>query len=143
MSIWLHRTDKTVLERVSPSDMKLRFPTLVFIDGSGHAQSNATWIRNPDLTAVVGFKPKHWNIVGDGVSLMTQTERNTVDAQIAADELTADRDFQKVLYDTEKSLKALALIVMDELNILRALQSLPDRTPAQIKTPFQNKVDTL
>ncbi len=143
MSSWLHRIDKTFIPRASPSDMKLRFPSLTFIDGDGNGQGNATWISNPDLIAVTGFKPKHWTIVGDVVSLMTQAERDAVDAQIAADTLTGERENEKSRYDTERSLKALALIVMDELNVLRAFHGLPDRTPAQIKVAFQNKVDTL
>ena len=143
MSSWLHRTDKDFVERASPSDMKLRFPALVFVDGAGNGQSNATWLWNPDLMAVAGFEPKHWAIVGDVVSLMTQAERDAVDAQLAADALTKNRESEKTRYDDEKSLEALALIVMDELNILRALHSLPARTPAQIKTAFRNKVDTL
>ena len=143
MSSWLHRTDKTFLDRVSPNDMKLRFPALVFVDGNGNAESNATWLFGPDLTAVAGFASKYWNIVGDVVSLMSQAERDAVDAQLAADALTRDRENEKERYNAEKSLKALALIVMDEINVLRALHSLSDRTPAQIKTAFNNKVDTL
>ena len=108
MSSWLHRTDKTFFERASPNDMKLRFPALVFVDGNGNAQGNATWLFDPDLTAVAGFESKHWNIVGDVVSLMLQAERDAVDAQLAADALTANRNSQKALYDSEKSLKALA-----------------------------------
>ena len=37
-------------------------------------------------------------------------------------------------------IKALALVIMDELNILRALHGLPDRTPGQIKTAIKSKL---
>ncbi len=39
--------------------------------------------------------------------------------------------------------KALALIMLDEINTLRALHSLADRTPAQVKSAFIAKRKTL
>ena len=140
---WLHRTDKRLLPRVSPSDMKLRFPSEVFIDADGLAQSNANWISNPDLSAVVGFAPKYFKIVGDVVSLLTLAERDAVDADDAAVLLTNDRTRNKTLYDTEFVLKALALVMMDEVNILRQQHALPDRTIAQLRTAIRTKIDSL
>ena len=40
-----------------------------------------------------------------------------------------------------KKWKALAAILIDEINTLRALHSLPDRTLAQAKTAFINKIE--
>lgn len=143
MSSWLHRTDKTFLERVSPSDMKLRFPAFIFVDESGNAQGNGAWLLTPDLAAVAGFEPKHWNIVGDVVLLMTQAERDAVDAQITSDALTADRETEKGRYDIEKVLKALVLVLLDEINTLRQFHVLSDRTAAQARAAIRSKVDTL
>ena len=43
----------------------------------------ADWIINPDLSAVEGFASVYWVITGDIVTLMTQGERDAVDAEIA------------------------------------------------------------
>jgi len=37
------------------------------------------WIHNPDLSAVSGVLAKYWNISGDTISEMSQTEKDTVD----------------------------------------------------------------
>lgn len=42
--------------------------------------------------------------------------------------------------DNQKILKALAELLVDEFNILRALHSLPLRTFAQLRTAIRNKV---
>lgn len=49
----------------------------------------AEWIINPDLSAVTGFASKYWTITGDVVTLMTQAERDAVDAQEAAESFDA------------------------------------------------------
>lgn len=67
MSDVLNRTTKQYLISVNTPD----FPT-------------ANWIINPDLSAVVGFEAKYWTITGDVVTLMSQAERDAVDAAEAA-----------------------------------------------------------
>ena len=41
-----------------------------------------------------------------------------------------------------KHLRALALVVMDEINILRGQHGLPDRTVAQLKNAVKNKISS-
>ena len=132
----------------------------------------ADWIHDPDLAAVSGFDAKYWTIAGDAVTLMSQAERDAVDANEAAAALAALRASAKAGYDAAvsditKALKAVALVTQDELNLhadkinailaaTRAAASIgdlrnrtaaivdyPQRTPAQLKAAVDNKVDTL
>jgi len=58
----LNRTTKQYLKSVNTPD----FPT-------------ASWIINPDLTAVAGVPSKFWKIIGDVVSEMSSAEKDTAD----------------------------------------------------------------
>lgn len=99
------------------------------------------WIWSPDLSAVQGFDSIYWDIVGDSVILVDQETRDFRDAAIAAVALTSKREHLKARYDTEDLLKAFAEVLIDEINILRSQHALPDRTPAQLRTALQNKLD--
>lgn len=143
MSSWLNRTTKEFIPRLSPSKMTSRHPADgPFVDGSGNAVSNAKWIWRPDVSAVGAFLSKYWIITGDVVTLMDQAARDAVDAQEEADFVASDRVLAKGRYD-DRDLKALALIVLDEINILRAQHGLNPRTQAQLKSAHSAKVDTI
>ena len=97
MASVLNRTTKVYLPSANTPD----YPT-------------SDWIINPDLSAVAGQPTKYWRIVGDIVSLLTQVERDAVDAA----ELEARRDATvQQLQDVEDVLRAFMLIVLDELNL--------------------------
>lgn len=70
----LHRTTKQYLTSVNTPD----YPTV-------------DWIINPDVSAVAGFATKHWTITGDVVTLMTQAERDAVDAAELSGRLASER----------------------------------------------------
>lgn len=120
--------------------------------------SEVNWIINPDLSAVAGFASKYWTISGDDVLLMDQAARDAVDAAEAAAQVVADKIAEKLRYAGERALRAIVLMLIDENNIMREaittlstqanavagsidIQDLSDRTPAQAKTAFENKVD--
>ena len=70
-------------------------------------------IREPDLSAVVGFDSRYWTITGDVVTLMAPAERAAVDAA----ELEARRDGAVAQVDeAEDILRAVVLVIRDELN---------------------------
>lgn len=94
------------------------------------------WIIEPDLSAIVGFSSKYWVIAGDIITLMTQAERDTVDIV----ELEAQKDNIADVIDTDPYLEAFALVVLDELNILRTNDGLGSRTKAQLKTAVRSKL---
>lgn len=123
----------------------------------------AEWIVEPDLSAVAGFPAKYWAIVGDMVSLMSQAERDAVDAA----ELAAARDAVAGAFDgVEDFARAFALILLDELNLhaarvtaildavdgasnlaglktaVAAIPDVPQRTIAQLKTALRAKLGT-
>lgn len=127
----LHRTTKQYLISVNTPD----FPT-------------QDWIHNPNLVAVTGFASKYWTISGDTVTLMSQAERDAVDASEATANLNAARATAKAAYDTaiqdlHKLIKAVALMTLDQINVLRGDVARPAITTAQMKTAIENKVDTL
>ena len=95
------------------------------------------WIHDPDLSAVVGYGSQYWIITGDVVTLMDQAARDAVDTQILSD----NRDVVANELDSiEGIMRAFAGVVLDEINTLRAVHSLPDRTLVQLKTAIRNKL---
>jgi len=66
-------------------------------------------------------------------------------ALAAADQVLKDRTAAKDFFDldpvTRKYLKAIVQVTLDEINTLRALHSLADRTPAQAKAAIEGKID--
>ena len=122
----LHRTTKEFKRSASTSS----FPV-------------ADWIINPDLSAVGTFPSKYWIITGDTVTLMNAAARNAVDAQEATDAVAEDRAENKLRIDDERVLKAFALIVLDEINVLRGQHGLAARTPVQLVNAIKGKVDTI
>ena len=135
--IWLNRTTKQTTE-LSPASMAERFPSdAPFTGANGNAESNAAWIYLPDLSAVTGNPPKYWKISGDVVSLMTPLEQQAVDTQ----ELSDQRDSITEQFDrVDDIIRAVALVVLDEINILRTRDGLTARTVAQMRTAIRNKL---
>ena len=123
MPAWLHRTNKTVLRSVASADLP---------------EAIANYIEEPDLSAVAGQPVKYWLITGDAVSLVDAATRSSIDAALfstARDALADEIDQNKTF------MKAFALVVLDEFNLLRAEHGLPPRTIAQLKTAVRNKLD--
>ena len=121
----------------------------------------ADWIVDPDLSAVVGFPSIYWVITGDVVTLMTQVERDAVDATI----LEASRDaLISEIDNVEDILRAFANVLLDELNAhstkmaeissivdgagnysafvtaMQGISDYPQRTLAQLRTAIRNKL---
>jgi hypothetical protein len=70
-------------------------------------------------------------------------DQTNIDAATAAADETTSRDFDKVKYDIERTLRAIVELLVDELNVLRTIEGLPDRTIAQARTAIRNKIDNL
>ena len=60
----------------------------------------------------------------------------------AAQQVQLD-DFTAQVMEADLALKAFALIVLDEINILRAAAGLVARTPAQLKTAHRAKLNQI
>lgn len=144
MAVVLHRTTRQLLRSVNTPD----YP-------------EADWIINPDLRAVAGFASKYWIITGDDVSLMSQAQRDAVDA----DEIEAARDALAAQFDgLEDLMRAFGLAVLDEINLhatrvtaildaidnannlgdvkssVAAIPDVPTRTIDQLKTAVRGKL---
>lgn len=142
----LHRTTKVYLVSVNTPD----YP-------------EATWIINPDVTAVAGWPTRYWVITGDAVSLMSQAQRDAVDAAL----LDAARTATAAAFDDVEDIeRAFALTALDEFNLhaaritailnavdgagsygamraaIAAIQDVPQRNIAQLKTVLRAKLGT-
>lgn len=132
-------------------------------------EGQANVLINPDLANVAGWAVKYWKHVAGELQLMTQAERDAVDAAEAAAIIAAAKNAAKNLYDALDSMgrviRATSKLTVDELNIIRqwitdfkaqtaaatnlsnfqsrvaSLPNLPDRTYAQAKTSIGNIVD--
>lgn len=82
MASGIHRTTLEVRSRGVPKDL-----------------SDPDWIVNPDLSEVEGQPKRYWKIVGDAVQLMTQAERDAVDAAAEAAQVAAEKAEAKALAD--------------------------------------------
>lgn len=153
MPNYLHRTSKQYLTSRSPADLD---------------EQEANYIQDPDLSAVVGFPSIYWTITGDIVTLMTQGERDAVDAAILADQITDEKTQAEAIHDLtsadSRALRSIVLLLVDELNSLRTqwrdfqtvvdaaanlgamktgvagLPTLNDRTYSQARTAIGNKI---
>ena len=132
---WVNRATRAFIQQTSSGEMERLFPGEVLHDISGEPTSNANWIHAPDLSAVVGFRNIYWIITGDVVSLMSPPERNAVDA--AAQSARRDAQVENDLDGLESTLRQIVKLVMSELNILRQLHGLPDRTLSQLRNALR------
>lgn len=98
------------------------------------------WVKDP-LTGIRAWK-KYYTFT------VTQAEYSAGWAALAQ----ATKDAGKAVAQAERSdfgeqfdklLKAFALVVLDEINILRANAGMAERTVAQLKTAVTNKYDSL
>ena len=101
-------------------------------------------IINPTMPQGVILKYlKHEN---GSVVEMTQAEKDQVDQEEATANLNKVRGLAKGNVDDFTDygviIRALAIITMNEINILRAQHSLPARTLAQLKTAMKNEIDS-
>lgn len=136
MAAWLNRTTKQHIPRRSPRNMEEQFGGS-FVDGSGNAQGNATWIYQPDLSSVVGVLARYWIITGDVVSEMDAAAKVVVDQAI----LDASRNSLADQFDDQEGvMRAFALANLDEINILRGQHGLGNRTISQLKSAIRDKL---
>lgn len=74
------------------------------------------------------------------------TPQQIIDTQIALDTtpaLTPQLEAQRIIDSMSIFNKAIILLLLDEINILRTALSLPVRTPSQAITGIRNKAGTL
>ncbi len=102
-------------------------------------------VLNPDLSALSGVPRKYWKHVTGSIVEYTAGEKATQDAAedtAAEARVRADAKDRLDGFDSQSlQLRAFADIIKDELNILRALHSLSDRTLAQLRTSIKNRID--
>ena len=94
----INRTTKQVLTSVNTPDYPI-----------------ADWIINPTPP---DCPSKYWNIVGDDVLEMSQAEKDVVD-QSEQDAADAWTEAMKDIDNLEQLTRAFALVVLDEINLLR------------------------
>lgn len=107
-------------------------------------QDIAEYNRVNNLISTVGLK--YLKVVGGVVTEMSQAEKDAIDTAEANAAEASVRDGAKQglagFNSNPLLLRALADIIKDEINILRAEHSLPDRTLEQLKTAIENRIDS-
>jgi hypothetical protein len=68
-------------------------------------------------------------------------DQTNIDAATAADQETAEKDSEKEAYDVRRLFRALVEILLDEINILRTIEGLPNRTIDQARSAIRNTID--
>jgi hypothetical protein len=112
-------------------------------------EGNADAVINPDVTAVAGQPLRYWKRDGDEVELMTQGERDAVDAGILAAAIDTLRDSAAANFDAGDPFsavdRAIVLVALDEVNTLRTwTRSLKTETAAaSTLADFKTRVATL
>ena len=123
MPSWAHRTTFKVQHSVAEADL-LEVP--------------ANYVENPDLSAVAGSPTRYSLLSGDTFSLMDPAGMSIADTAV----LSANRDGVADAIDRAESYsRAFALIVLDEINVLRLNAGLVERTAGQLKTALRSKLD--
>ena len=69
-------------------------------------------------------------------------DQTNIDAATAAAQETVKKAAAKEDFDEKKVLVAFARLLIKELNELRTLHGLPDRTFAQLRNAMRNEIDT-
>ena len=146
---WVNRTTREFVQQTSSGEMERRFPAEVFHDAEGEPTSNANWIHAPGLSAVSGFPNRYWIIVGDVISLMSQAERDAVDAAIR--DAGRDARVTEGIDNVEEILRHIVKLLVRELNILRqqfntttgeanqlTTTAFADRTLAQVRNQLRS-----
>lgn len=108
------------------------------------------WLHNPNMSAVAGVSRQYWKAPADwettlGPLEMTQSEKDAVDAAIAAAELDALRADSDAAIDENRDfhslvIRAVAKVVLDEVNLLREQNSLAPRTWEEMTAAVKNKL---
>lgn len=90
--------------------------------------------------------PSDWMHDAGSVREMTAPEKVTRDGEIAASSTTAMRaggaTIVTAAYDHGILFRALVKLIVSELNILRNLHSLANRTEAQVRTAIINEINS-
>lgn len=115
--------------------------------GVARNTSDPNLIVNPDLSAVSGQPKKYWKISGDSVLLMSQSERDAVDAAEFAAAKQAVKNQAKALIDgaTEPVValvfEAVGTVIKAEFEGIKTGNPLVSRTLAEVKQAMKGIVD--
>lgn len=134
LNTWVNRTTRQFLSQISSGGMESRFPSEIFHNVLGPI-SNANWIHAPDLSSVADVPNRYWIITGTNITEMSASEKAVVDTAALSsfrDSLVSEID------ESEGTLRQIVKMLVDELNILRALHGLPNRTLEQVRNKLRN-----
>jgi hypothetical protein len=129
---------------------------------SGPSVDNGPWeasgrtdfvvVAPPDLLPLASVPKRYWKHVAGSIVEYTAAEKTIQDAadaaaraaqvvaEIAATRVNAKNQLAEFA-ELGLLLRAFADLMKDEINILRALHALPNRTLAQLRTAIDTRVD--
>ena len=123
----------TFLGYISPTDFNVSITTkhgivLTWFHTDPQPTEQEIIDAGNDLTTVNGQVFSEWYAENGGDATLTLRKRAS--------------DLLDKVNDSEALLRALVLVMVDEINILRAEHSLADRTAAQVRTAIKNKLNS-
>ncbi len=111
----------------------------------------ALYMQDDDVSYIMQYvfnlptcPQKYWKRVGQAIIEMTQAEKDAVELVIQKIELARletlkDLDNLINIENYDKLIKSFALVVLDEINILRVKVGLTERTKTQLKSAITSK----
>lgn len=96
------------------------------------------YLKNPDLLAVKGVERYYWKVENNSLMAMSPTERAAIDVQRTTEAL--DEKVEEYLTGREVT-KAFALLLIDEINILREAASMQPRTMQQFVQAMKQRIN--
>lgn len=118
--IFLHRTKLHVIEF-----------------GDTSVFDSAEWVIDVDLSAVIAWPKRYWVVTGDVVTLSSSADSDLQTAKIID---AKDTEAEKIEI-ASSFVGAFALLVLDEINLLRTEAGLIPRTLAQLKSALRSNMD--
>ena len=99
------------------------------------------WVKNPDLSQVAGVSQQDWKWDVGNNRPISKTSAEIIADALASLNTSADNSLSSLeAANTVDLLRALALVMLDEINLLRVNASLSSRTITQLKAALKGKM---
>jgi len=115
--------------------------TLKYLKSVSTPEYPPPWVINPDMTQVAGVPPQHWKWDTPANRPVPMTAGEIAAYEAGVSDANADAQVAPLSSaNVPDLLRALALVVMDEVNSLRGQHGLAPRTVAQLKAALKAKM---
>jgi hypothetical protein len=115
-------------------------------EGPWNASGRTDFVISPDLSLLIDLvSRRYWKHDSGSIVEYTQAEKDAQDASEAVAHDASVREGAESglvgFHGDALLLRAFADVIKDEINVLRAQHSLPDRTLAQLKSAINSRIN--